>query len=318
MNALTCCSGALSLAERAMPQRAKGDVLIRTARAGICSTDLEIVKGYVPGFCGVLGHEFFGFIEEADDASLVGKRATAEINCACGSCAMCTSGLGRHCPQRTVIGIANRDGCFADYIAVPAGNVVLVPEAVPETSAVLIEPLAAALEIFEQIQFSPEHETLLIGDGRLAQIIAQIFLCKYFPITVVGKHPAKLAHLEKRGLPTKLAHEFAPLPFDVVIDAAGSPAGFALALACVKPRGTIVLKSTYAGGFPFNPAPIVVNEITLVGSRCGRFDDALRFLLNYRPDFSYLISARYPLAQALAAFEKAKDKDVLKVLLEMD
>jgi threonine dehydrogenase-like Zn-dependent dehydrogenase len=318
MNAVTCCNGTLSLADRAVPQRASGEVLIRVAKAGICTTDIEIVKGYTAGFCGVLGHEFFGFIEDADDPTLIGKRATAEINCACGSCALCASGLGRHCTNRTVIGIVKRDGCFADYIAVPIKNVVVIPDIVPETSAVLIEPLAAALEIFDQIPLSAEHETLLIGDGRLAQLIANVFICKDYPLTVVGKHETKLAHLRKRGLPVKLLPEFSPSPFDIVIEASGSPSGLALAIASVKPRGTIVLKSTYAGDFPFNPAPIIVNEITVVGSRCGRFDDALRFLLNYHPDLSYMISARYPLAKALSAFEKAKAKDVLKVVLEME
>jgi threonine dehydrogenase-like Zn-dependent dehydrogenase len=318
MKAVTCCNGVLLLTDRPAPHRAAGEVLIRVQRAGICSTDLEILKGYIPGFCGILGHEFFGCIEEADDPSSIGLRAAAEINCACGSCAQCRGGLGRHCHRRTVIGIANRDGCFADYIAVPAGNVVIIPENIPESSAVLIEPIAAALEIFEQIPLSAEHDALLIGDGRLAQIIANVFISKDFPLTVVGKHPAKLAHLEKRGLPTMLRQEFAQRPFDIVIEASGSPSGFELALACVKPRGTIVLKSTYADGFPFNPAPIVVNEITLIGSRCGRFDAALRFLLNYRPDFSYMISARYPLGEALHAFERAKGKDVLKVVLEME
>jgi threonine dehydrogenase-like Zn-dependent dehydrogenase len=317
MKAVTFCNGKLALSERPIPHRTEGETLIRVQTAGICSTDLEIIKGYVPEFCGILGHEFFGTIVEAGDQSLIGKRATAEINCACGTCSFCKNGLGRHCPDRSVIGIVKRDGCFAEYISVPSENVILVPEALPETSAVLIEPLAAALEIFDQVPLSAELDTLLIGDGRLAQIIANVFKGKDYPLAVTGKHPEKLTCLERMGITILPMEEPGQKRFDVVIEASGSPSGFAKAVACVKPRGTIVLKSTYAGSFPFNPAPLVVDEITLVGSRCGRFDEAIRFLLNYRPDFSYLVSARYPIDESLKAMEKAKGKGVLKVLLDM-
>ena len=318
MKALFCKNGMLSLDECEKPVRRTGEVLIRVSRSGICSTDLEIVKGYIPGFSGILGHEFFGYVKESDDASLIGRRATAEINCACNRCDYCRQGMQRHCPHRTVLGIADRNGAFAEYIAVPQENVVVLPDEIPETSAVLIEPLAAALEILEQLPVSPDQSVLLVGDGRLAQLISCVFLANGIPLSVAGKHAAKLGLLAERGARTFLLDNFTPSPFDIVIEASGKPSGFELALACVKPRGTIVCKSTYAGGFQFNPSPVVVNEITLLGSRCGRFSEAIRFLRKYRTDLSSMISARYPFSQALEAFEKAKGKETLKVVLEME
>lgn len=317
MKALFCSKGTLRLQNCEKPVRRPGEVLIRVSRAGICSTDLEIVKGYVPGFSGIPGHEFFGHVEAADDASLIGKRVTAEINCACGSCDFCRSGLRRHCPNRTVLGIVDRSGAFAEYIAVPQENAVVIPDEIPESSALLIEPLAAACEILEQITIGKEQPVLLVGDGRLAQLIGCVFLANGIPCTVAGKHAAKLAHLERRGARTFLLDKFTRSPFAVVIESSGNASGFDLALACVKPRGTIVLKSTYAGGIQFNPSSVVVNEITLVGSRCGTFSEALRFLRKYKPDLSYMISARYPFSRVVQAFEKSKEKDVLKVILEM-
>jgi threonine dehydrogenase-like Zn-dependent dehydrogenase len=318
MKALFCRNGTLSIEDCPKPVRQKGETLIRVGRAGICSTDIEIVKGYIPGFCGIPGHEFYGYIEEADDAALKGKRATAEINCACAKCDWCKKGLQRHCPHRTVLGIAKRNGAFAEFIAVPHQNVTVIPDEIPEPSAVLIEPLAAALEIFEQIPVNKEHQVLLVGDGRLAQLIGCVFCANGILLTAVGKHAAKLGLLAERGVKTFLLDKFTPSPFDMVIEASGSPAGFDLALACVRPRGTIVLKSTYVENLRFNPSPIVVNEITLIGSRCGRFSEAIRFLKKFKPDLSFMISARYPFSQALRAFEKVKEKEALKVVLEMD
>ncbi|MGA2506395.1 MAG: alcohol dehydrogenase catalytic domain-containing protein [Chitinispirillaceae bacterium] len=317
MKSLFCNNGILSLQECEKPLRHAGEVLIRVCRAGICSTDLEIIKGYVPGFSGILGHEFFGYVEEADNAKHIGKRVTAEINCGCEKCGYCRSGLQRHCPNRTVLGIMKKDGAFAEYIAVPNENVILIPDEISETSALFIEPLAAALEIMEQHPVSPDQTVLLVGDGRLAQLIGCVFLSQGIPLSAVGKHAAKLGLLKQLGAKTFLLDDFTPSPFDIVIEASGKPSGFELALACVKPRGTIVLKSTYAESFALNPSPIVVNEITIIGSRCGRFSEAIRFLLKFKPDLSYLISARYPFSKALEAFEKAKGKDVLKVVLEM-
>jgi threonine dehydrogenase-like Zn-dependent dehydrogenase len=196
--------------------------------------------------------------------------------------------------------------------------VALITDEIPENSCLLIEPLAAALEILEQLPVSPDQMVLLVGDGRLAQLIGCVFLANGIPLTAVGKHAAKLGLLAERSARTFLLDDFTPSPFDIVIEASGKPEGFELALACVKPRGTIVLKSTYSESFAFNPSPVVVNEITLVGSRCGRFSETIRFLQKFKPDFSYMISARYKLAQALEAFEKAKEKEMLKVVVEMD
>ncbi len=300
------------------PKRLKGDVLIRVTRAGICNTDLEITRGYVPGFRGVPGHEFIGIIEEADDTSLIGKRATAEINCSCGACDFCQSGLGRHCPHRTVIGIVNRQGAFAEYIAVPVSHVVLLPDSVPDTQAIFIEPLAAALEILSQVPIDPVSRVLLLGDGKLAQLIARVLCSTGCSPTVVGKHAGKLDLL--RGLPLTpvLLSDFAVSPHDVVIEATGNSTALELGLACTRPRGTLVLKSTYAAPFSFNPSSIVVNEITLVGSRCGLFTNALEFLATNRPQLESLITASYPLHRGPQAFQRSSDSQVMKVILEMN
>jgi threonine dehydrogenase-like Zn-dependent dehydrogenase len=318
MKSLICANGTLTLQECEKPKRVKNEVLIKVDCAGICATDLEIVKGYVPGFAGIPGHEFVGHVVEADDAALIGLRVTAEINCACGECDYCTKGMQRHCPNRTVLGIVNRNGAFAEYLSVPRENVVIIPEDIPETPAILIEPLAAALEILEQISIGKEQSVLLVGDGRLAQLTGRVLLARDVMLTVAGKHQAKLDLLKRHGARTFLLGDFNPSPFDIVIEASGKPAGFELALSCVKPRGTIVLKSTYAGGFQFNPSTVVVNEITLVGSRCGKFSEAINFIQKHKPDLSYMISARYPFSQAIEAFEKAKETGALKVVLEME
>lgn len=317
MKALMLENGRLALAEIKKPVRGRGEALVRVKEAGICSTDLELLRGYVPGFSGIPGHEFVGMVEDAADASLVGKRVTAEINCACGACDWCRSDLGRHCPERTVMGIVNRAGCFAEYIAVPIENIIVIPDEIPASSAIFIEPLAAALEIFDQVAIGPNASVLLVGDGRLAQLIARVFCAKRLALTVVGKHPLKLGMLPKEFVAGHALDAFTPRQFDIVIEASGSPAGFGLGLSCVKPRGTLVLKSTYAAGFVFNPAPVVVNEITIVGSRCGRLRDAITFLLACRPDLSPLITARYPFSDALQAFEKTRGGRTLKTVLEM-
>ena len=317
MKALIFHNNALSLKDIPRPVRAPGELLIKVKKAGICSTDLEILRGYIPGYSGIPGHEFFGYIEDSDDASLSGKRVTAEINCGCNACPLCQSGLQRHCPDRTVLGIVNRGGAFAEYVSVPAGNVAVIPQEIPDSSAIFIEPLAAALEIFDQFSISSGQQVLLLGDGRLAQLIGLALCSRKIPMTVVGRHPGKLALLEKTGATVFLVNDFKPSPFDIVIEASGSPAAFQLGLSCVRPRGTFVLKSTYAETFPFNPSPAVVNEISIIGSRCGLFSKAIEFLLTHKPDLSPLISASYPFSRALEAFEKTKDKEVLKVILEM-
>ncbi|MBZ0156887.1 MAG: alcohol dehydrogenase catalytic domain-containing protein [Alphaproteobacteria bacterium] len=312
-----CFDGSLTVCEREKPRRKRGEMLIRVAVAGICNTDHEITRGYIPGFSGILGHEFFGYVEEADDAALAGRRVTAEINNACRSCEFCNRGLGRHCGSRSVLGIVGRDGAMAEYVAVPQENVLEIPPAIPDSRALFIEPLAAAMEILEQVEIGKEHSVLLLGDGKLALLIALVMNTTGCDLTVVGKHACKLALLEERGIRTVLLGSFQKGCYDRVIEASGSPSAFDLGLSCIKPRGTFVLKSTYSGGFFFNPSSLVVNEITLVGSRCGRFEDAVQFLEQHAPPLEKMISREYPLEEAIAAFAYSERPDSLKVVLRI-
>jgi len=309
--------GALKLSDVERPERAGHEVLIRVSHAGICNTDHEIIRGYVPGFNGILGHEFLGHVEEADDRSLIGRRVTAEINISCGKCEFCKKGLGRHCINRSVLGIINKNGAMAEYVAIPQENVFEIPSSIPDTDAIFIEPLAAALEILDQVVIGKEHSVLLIGDGKLALLIARVMSTTGCSLTVVGKHPEKLGLLEDLGIKTVPAGTFKQSPFDIVIEASGNPSAFALGLECVKPRGTFVLKSTYAGGFVFNPSAVVVNEITLMGSRCGRFEAAIKFLQMHKPGLETMISREFPIDDALEAFAYSARPDSLKVVLRI-
>ncbi len=312
--------GKLYLSDVERPKAAPGEALIRVAAAGICNTDIEITKGYVPGFHGILGHEFFGYVEEAPDhdrTGLIGRRVTAEINCACTTCSYCRRGLMRHCPDRTVLGISNRDGAFAEYVSVPVGTIVPIPDSIKDDDALFIEPLAAALEILDQVDIPADSDALIIGDGKLAHLIAHALKPTGCRLKLFGKHAWKVRLLKERGIDATIDRsETEGRRFDVVVEASGSPAGFNEGLSLVKPRGTIVLKSTYAGSFPFNPAAVVVNEITLIGSRCGGFSAAIAFLERERIDLSYLISRRYPLREGLAAFSAAQSSDAMKIVID--
>jgi threonine dehydrogenase-like Zn-dependent dehydrogenase len=308
--------GILHPADVPVPGRNNDEVLIRVTMAGICNTDHEIIAGYMPGFKGILGHEFIGVVEGADDKHLIGKRVTAEINCGCGTCDYCKNGMERHCPNRTVIGIKDRDGAFAKYLCVPAKNVVAIPDSISDTTAIFIEPLAAALEIIEQISLK-DKKVLLIGDGKLGMLIAHVLWDGGYDFLVIGRHEEKLGALVMLGMRAELERTFRKTQFDVVIEASGNPDAFSLAVECTKPRGAIVLKSTYARNLIVNPSPIVINEITVVGSRCGRFSDALRFLETYKPDFSFMISKDFSIENGVEAFEYSKKPGVLKVLLKM-
>ncbi len=309
--------GNLKVCEVEKPKRKKGEVLIRVALAGICNTDHEIIKGYIPNFRGIPGHEFFGYAEEADDKSLIGKRVTSEINIACGKCEFCNKGLGRHCSNRKVLGIINKNGAMAEHVTVPKENVIEIPSSIPDINAIFIEPLAAALEILEQVNINKDHTVLLIGDGKLALLIARVIYKTGCKLTVVGKHPNKLSLLNDRSTKKFLLDSFKPSFFDIVIEASGNPSAFTLGLACVKPRGIFVLKSTYADGFSFNPSSIVVNEVTLIGSRCGRFKDAIKFLEKHKPGLEKMISKEFPLEDALEAFNYSAKPDSLKVVLRI-
>jgi 2-desacetyl-2-hydroxyethyl bacteriochlorophyllide A dehydrogenase len=310
----------LSLAEIERPTPTLGEALIRVTSAGICNTDIEITRGYVPDFIGIPGHEFFGIVESVSHSAythLLGKRVTAEINCACNRCSFCSQNLQRHCPERTVIGINKRNGAFAEYISVPLDVLVPLPQSIPDTSALFIEPLAAALEILEQISNPSDKNVLIIGDGKLAHLIAFALKPTQCRMMVLGKHSWKVKLLRDLGVNATIdRNELSGKTYDIVIEASGSPAAFHEGLTIVKPRGIFVLKSTYAQPFSFNPAAIVVNELTLIGSRCGRFSTAIDFLEREKVDLSYLISKRFPLKEGMAAFSAAQGSDVLKVVID--
>jgi alcohol dehydrogenase len=292
-----------------------GEALIRTRLAGICNTDLEIVRGYM-GFQGVLGHEFVGEVVHADGApELVGQRVVGEINAYCGECPACRRGDPTHCPHRTTLGIDRRDGTMADYFTLPTKLLYPVPSAIPDEWAVFTEPLAAACEITEQVAVRPSARVIVLGDGKLGLIVAQVLQLTGCDLLAVGRHPEKLAVLERRGIRTRIANEEIAPGADVVVEATGSAEGFAAARALVCPRGTLVLKSTFHGDVSLNLSMVVVDEVTIVGSRCGPFPAALRLLEQGLVDVEPLIDETFPLEDGLAAFEQAAARGVLKVLL---
>jgi threonine dehydrogenase-like Zn-dependent dehydrogenase len=320
MQALRFEDNTLRLSEMDVPARA-GEALVRVRVAGICNTDLEIVRGYA-GFQGTLGHEFVGVVESAPgDASLEGKRVVGEINAGCGLCELCRAGDARHCPRRTVLGIVGRDGAFAEYLQLPASNLLPVPDEIPDERAVFTEPLAAACGITERVLIEEETRVVVVGDGKLGLLCAQALKALTgAPLTLVGKHPSKLDIAARRGVETvtvgELPRSFAR-SFDVAVEASGSEAGFETALALLRPRGTLVLKSTFHGETRFNAAPIVVDEISIVGSRCGRFAPALELLKRNAVEVESMIHADYPLADGMRALEHAASHGVLKVLLRL-
>ena len=292
-----------------------GEALIKVRLSGICSTDLEMVRGYYP-FTGVLGHEFVGEVLETPDQSWIGKRVVGEINAVCGECEQCRNGRPTHCEKRSVLGILNRDGVHAGYTTLPLANLHLVPDSIPDEAAVFTEPLAAALEIQEQVHIQPAERVLLVGAGRLGQLIAQTLALTGADLHVLARHPHQKALLERRKIKSISEEEIQPRHWDVVVEATGSSSGFDLARQALRPRGTLVLKSTYRGEMNVNWSPFVVDEITVVGSRCGPFAPALRLLESRAVDPTILIADRYPLARALAAMEAAQQPGMLKILLE--
>ena len=297
-----------------MPEPAAGEALVRVLCAGICSTDLELVRGYYP-YSGVLGHEFVGVVESGP-AQLCGRRVVGEINASCGACDQCARGQPTHCLQRTVLGILHRAGCFAQYLTLPAANLHIVPDKVSTTAATFTEPLAAALEIEAQVPLALRQRVLVVGAGRLGHLIAQTLALTGCELWVAGRAPAQLAWLAARGLNVCAAADAEPHAFDMAVECTGNAQGFALALRALRPRGTLVLKSTYAGSLTLDAAPIVVNELTVVGSRCGPFAPALQLLAAGRVLVEPLVHARYALADGMAAFAHAAQPSVLKVLLD--
>jgi threonine dehydrogenase-like Zn-dependent dehydrogenase len=297
------------------------EALVRVVKSGICNTDLEIVRGYA-GFEGTIGHEFVGVVERADDRpEIVGKRVVGEINAGCGRCERCKAGDARHCPERTVLGIVGRDGAHAEFLQLPSRNLIEVPDSVTDEQAVFTEPLAAAYGIAEQIQFTFETKAAVIGDGKLGLLCAMTMALSTKDVTLVGKHRPKLAIAEKSGVTGLLLGDLSPGMnglFDVVVEASGSESGFATALDLVRPRGKIVLKSTFQGSPTWQASRVVVDEITIIGSRCGRFAPALRLLKDSKVAVEKLVSAEFPLSDGVAAFDEAARKGSLKVLLSMN
>jgi threonine dehydrogenase-like Zn-dependent dehydrogenase len=297
------------------PEFPAGEALVRVLCAGICNTDIELTRGYYP-FTGIPGHEFVGVVERGPEA-LVGQRVVGEINAVCGRCQACTAGRRTHCERRTVLGILGRHGAFAEFLTLPADNLHVVPAEVATEAAVFTEPLAAALEIQEQVTLRRGDRVLIVGDGKLGQLVAQTLALTGCAVTAIGRHATKLALLAARGIATGPAEAVVPAGFDVAVECTGNPEGVALAQRALRPRGTLVLKSTYAGALTLDASAIVVNELTLVGSRCGPFAPALRLLAADQVTVAPLVHARYPLRDATAAMAHAERPGVLKVLLDV-
>lgn len=301
-----------------------GEARIRVRLAGICSTDLALVAGYKGGYRGVLGHEFVGVVDAApENEAWLGKRVVGEINIGCGECSLCRRGLHKHCRRRAGVGIIRHDGALADALLLPVGNLHEVPDTVSDDAAVFAEPLAAALQVLEQVHIRPDHRVVVVGDGRLGQLVGQALAWTGCNLTILGRHSAKLRLLEEVGVgrarlsTPEVLDELAEEPADVVIEATGAPSGIAVALRLVRPGGTLVLKSTFADHlFDFDMSSLVVDEITLVGSRCGPFGPALRMLERGQVRVEPLIQARFPLDDAEAALAFAGTKGVLKVVVQ--
>jgi len=298
-----------------VPDPPDGEALVRVKRAGICNTDVELARGYYP-YSGVLGHEFVGVVDRGP-ADLQGRRVVGEINAVCGRCDACRAGRRTHCERRTVLGIVNRNGAFAEYLTLPVENIHPIPAAVSDDAAVFIEPLAAALEIQEQVSIAPADRVLVIGDGKLGQLVAQTLALTGCQLRVVGRYGPKRALLEARGITVIREDEIRAGGCDVAVECTGNHLGFSAAVKALRPRGTLVMKSTYADTLTFNASTIVVNELTLIGSRCGPFPKAISLLADRAVDVTPLIQARYPLERALDAFDHAQRPGTLKVLFEV-
>jgi alcohol dehydrogenase len=299
--------------DRPQPSPPPGEARIRTILAGICNTDLEVVRGYA-GFHGVLGHEFVGVVDWAEDRSWIGQRVVGEINVGCGTCEMCRAGQREHCPNRTALGIRGRDGALAEFFCLPVANLHPVPAEVPDRVAVFVEPLAAACQLLEQVHVRPTDRVVVVGDGKLGLLAAQVLALTGCGLSVVGRHEEKLAALAWRGIDTRLSDEGLG-GADLVVECTGHPTGLQAAQRLVRPRGTVALKSTYHGLVEADLSRLVVDEVRVVGSRCGPFGAALRLLAQGLVDVTSLIHAEMRLDEALEAFELAVRPGVLKVLV---
>jgi threonine dehydrogenase-like Zn-dependent dehydrogenase len=310
----------LSYQPRHPDPRGDGECMIKVRQAGICATDLEITRGYM-GYRGVLGHEFVGEVVEAPPTARqwLGKRVAGEINAVCGRCDLCLAGLSAHCRNRTVLGILKRDGAFADLVRLPAENLHEVPAGIEDDQAVFVEPLAAAFQILKQVKLDNRKLVTVLGDGRLGLLCAQVLRNAGSPVRVIGKHPEKMRLCDQWGIRSRPLTDIVPRhDQDVVVDCTGNASGFEFAMQMVRPRGTIVLKSTVAAGKPMNLAPIVIDEINVVGSRCGPFKEAIKSLAEKAVDVTSLIHKRFKIEQGVEATELAGKPGVLKVLLTME
>jgi alcohol dehydrogenase len=315
MNALLYADGLQWTTDHPPPPRRPGWAMLDVLLAGICRTDLEITRGYM-GFRGVLGHEFVGRVSACDQPSWIGKRVVGEINAGCGECETCRQGLPRHCPQRSVLGILNLDGCLAQQCALPVANLHEVPEEVSDDEAVFVEPLSAAFELLEQIPLGRRERCVVLGDGKLGILCAWALATTGAPVTLVGHHPENLRLAQWRQVQTTATLAQAPCHADLVVEATGSEKGLADAIRLCRPRGTLALKSTLATQGALNLAPIVINELTVVGSRCGPFGRGLKEMEGHHFPVQRLIAARYPLKEGLAAFARAGRPGMLKVLVK--
>ncbi|MBN2027656.1 MAG: alcohol dehydrogenase catalytic domain-containing protein [Actinobacteria bacterium] len=311
-------NGGLQLKEDLpVPEPGPGEALIKVMAAGICHTDKEIVNGYMD-FKGIPGHEFVGVVEKVDDPDMLGKRVVGEINCPCGVCPLCVDGKTNHCHDRTTLGISGRDGAFAEYLTLPISNLHIIPDTLPLYAAVFVEPLAACFRITEQVHINPSNRVVVLGDGKLGLMAAQVMRLNGCALLAVGRYTHKLKILDRLGIRTVKQEDLDTRErFDVVIESTGSPEGFDLARALVDAAGTIVQKSTYVESINVDISSLVVDEISIIGSRCGPFEPAIRALMRGLVNVQELIDRRFPLEMGLQAFEYAMRDAALKVILEM-
>jgi alcohol dehydrogenase len=314
MVAVCLIKGAVFLREQPRPRRPRGFALIRLLCGGICNTDLELQRGYY-GFNGTPGHEFVGEVIAADNSNWIGQRVVGEINLACGACEWCQRGLGRHCPRRSVLGIVKHPGAFREFLTLPEQNLHRVPREISTEQAVFVEPLAAACEILDQVRIPPSAPVAVLGDGKLGLLIAQVLKANGAEVHLYGHHKDKLRIAIALGIDARTAKKTPAAAYDWVVDATGSSLGLAQAVKMTRPRGTVIMKSTVHGLVGIDSAPVIVNEITLVGSRCGRFEPALKLLRSRRVRVDNLISEVLPLKKAPLAFRRAAQSGAMKVLL---
>jgi threonine dehydrogenase-like Zn-dependent dehydrogenase len=304
----------LSFYPKPLPK--KGEVLIKVLLAGICNTDIEITKGYL-NFKGVLGHEFVGIVEEGEEKSLIGKRVVGEINIGCGKCQFCRSNLKNHCPNRVVLGIYNKDGAFAQYLTLPLENIHILPKNLKDEEAVFVEPLAACIRILEEIKIRKEEKVIILGDGKLGQLMAQLLKLYCRDLLVIGKRKNKLEILKKFNIKGIELKSLRDIEADIIVECTGNVKGLDLALDLVKPKGTIFIKSTYNKRSSFDQSKAVVKEVKIIGSRCGPFKEAINLLKKKKIDPLPLISKVFPIEEGVEAFKYAMKREVLKVLLKI-